>query len=192
MVVHSAAHEGYVLGGAKAGGRSLRLRPATSDAAYRPGALNAMASGSMASMGVLPPVWSASSVASLLPTMPTEPVRSNRPFSTRALAHSAARVWAGGSCCAAARCLPLRRAATAHQPSRPSHTPRHHQTVLPKPCPHRRRGSTPLTIACAQRRVVYSSSSRSMPMSAPMRGGKRDTRVMLRTPLERATGRVRV
>ena len=64
VVVHSAAHNGYVLGMSKLGkpGRSLRLRSA------------AVLDGPSSLRSTLPPVWSSRSIATLVPTLPVEPV----------------------------------------------------------------------------------------------------------------------
>ena len=64
VVVHSAAHNGYVLGMPKLGkpGRSLRLRSAT--VLDSPSSLRS----------TLPPVWSSGSIATLVPSLPVEPV----------------------------------------------------------------------------------------------------------------------
>eukprot|EP01043_Picozoa_sp_COSAG02_P030871 COSAG02_NODE_1992_length_10163_cov_93.953200_5_plen_955_part_00 len=68
VVVHSATHNGYVLGMSKLGkpGRGLRLRPSTSHA----GGLDGLSS----SQSTLPPVWSSGSLATLVPSLPAEPV----------------------------------------------------------------------------------------------------------------------
>jgi hypothetical protein len=68
VVVHSATHNGYVLGMSKLGkpGRGLRLRPATSYAGGR--------GGLSSSRSTLPPVWSSGSLATLVPSLPAEPV----------------------------------------------------------------------------------------------------------------------
>ena len=64
VVVHSAAHNGYVLGMSKLGkpGRSLRLRSA------------AVLDGPSSLRSTLPPVWSSRSIATLVPSLPVEPV----------------------------------------------------------------------------------------------------------------------
>jgi hypothetical protein len=72
VVVHSATHNGYVLGQAKLGkpGRSLRLRPATSSALPSGGQQGLLAN----SRSTLPPVWSSGSLATIVPSLPAEPV----------------------------------------------------------------------------------------------------------------------
>ena len=73
VVVHSSAHQGYVLGQAKLGkqGRGLRLRSSTSNAAELGTPAGGTFPGSQSTL--LPPVWSTCSVATLVPSLPTEP-----------------------------------------------------------------------------------------------------------------------